>query len=691
MWNLQRARWVVLTAGRHQLGQAVLLLAELLCLACLPARAEEEAMHHPLEIVRAQEMGIDNETGRSGQRWQTRVPLRPVMDGPLRDASVCRGPDGIYYMTGTGAAVRADGTMDFENDRTVRLWKSSDMVSWEPLGPVWSLERDPDIWQRWQRTYRIPADRPEGPRAWGVSAPEVHYLKGTFWIAFSMNGKGTGLLKSKTGEAKRSYEFVGQITTLGGDPSLFEDDDGQVYWLYDGGWIARMDDGMTALAERPRLLQPKPVGKLGDYPGQVGSAGAFLFKVGGVYHLACADYTERLGGKSACYDTFVAVSDSIYGPYSIRYMMMPHGGQTTVFRDEAGRFYATFSGCDEFAIFRDRPSIVPLVKDNFLKHVNKRGWVITEGGPVAQLQPIELPGDYGGLRDPHVLLAPDGNYYLTGTTERQIVRCGAVRLWKSPDLVTWQTVGDEHGAVWYCDQAEWSAKCIQLPGRPDHPEVRDLWGPDICYMKGTYWIPFGMFSNGTGILKSVSGNSEGPYECIAGPIDWTADAAFFEDDDGTVYMILGFGVMRIARMKPDMTGFEAPPRPIGPADGSRFGYEGVYMEKMAGKYVLFYTDWHGEPPDVVHLGSKERYHNWGTYDFMYCYADKPLGPYSPPRLAVPHGGASSVFKDKAGNWWATMFGSDRTAPFGARLGLVPLSVEARDGDLVIEPMEGGHD
>ena len=656
---------------------------------CVTAAAAE--MRRPLEIVRAEGMPVDNETTTSGERWQTRVPLRPLMDVPLRDVSVCRGPEGLYYMTGTRGQERGDGTVDFRNDRTVRLWKSADMVDWEPVGTVWNLKTHPDLWKRWQRTYRIPPDRPGGPRAWGLSAPEVHYVKDSFWIAFSMNGRGTGLLKSTTGEAKGPYEFVGQMTTLGDDPSLFRDDDGKVYWLYDGGWIARMKEDMSGLAERPRLLQPETVGSLTDYPRRVGSDGAFMFKVDAKYHLACADHTERLGGESACYETFVAVADDIYGPYSIRYMMIPHGGQTTVFRDNEERLYATFCAQDEFAVFRDRASIVPLVKDNFLGHASKRGWVITEGGTVGSLKPIELPGDYGGLRDPHILLAPDGNYYLTGTTERQIVRCGAVRVWRSPDLKTWETVGDEHGAVWYCDQAEWSAKWIQLPGRPDHPEVRDLWGPDICHLKGTYYIPFGMFSNGAGVLKSTSGEPEGPYECIAGPLDWTADVAFFEDDapsagsgqGGTIYMVLGFGVMRIAVMNEDLTGFREGPKPIGPSDGSRFGYEGVYMDKMNGKYVLFYTDWHGEPPDVVHLGSKERYHNWGTYDFMYCSADEPTGPYSRPRLAVPHGGASSVFKDKAGYWWATMFGSDRTAPFQGRLGLVPLELDDEDGELII--------
>lgn len=37
----------------------------------------------------------------------------------------------------------------------------------------------------------------------------------------------------------------------GYDASLFEDEDGEVYLIYGGGWVARMKENMSGLAEKP--------------------------------------------------------------------------------------------------------------------------------------------------------------------------------------------------------------------------------------------------------------------------------------------------------------------------------------------------------------------------------------------------------------------------------------------------------
>ena len=46
----------------------------------------------------------------------------------------------------------------------------------------------------------------------GIIAPKIGYVKGTFWVAYSMNGHGCGLLKSQTGKAEGPYEDLGPIT-----------------------------------------------------------------------------------------------------------------------------------------------------------------------------------------------------------------------------------------------------------------------------------------------------------------------------------------------------------------------------------------------------------------------------------------------------------------------------------------------
>ncbi|UOQ74187.1 family 43 glycosylhydrolase [Hymenobacter cellulosilyticus] len=68
-------------------------------------------------------------------------PVKPILDTPLRDASICLGPDKTYYLTGT---IGPDFMVSNEG---IKVWKSKDMKTWEPLGLVWSIERD-GTWQK---------------------------------------------------------------------------------------------------------------------------------------------------------------------------------------------------------------------------------------------------------------------------------------------------------------------------------------------------------------------------------------------------------------------------------------------------------------------------------------------------------------------------------------------------------------
>lgn len=105
--------------------------------------------------------------------------------------------------------------------------------------------------------------------------------------------------------------------TDGINATLFQDDDGTVYFLFGGGFIARMNEDMTALAERPRRLvcgaiDPDPAHHSSkSYAGmdEIGFEGPFMFKRDGMYYLSCAEFYE---GR---YSSMAAYSDNIYGPY----------------------------------------------------------------------------------------------------------------------------------------------------------------------------------------------------------------------------------------------------------------------------------------------------------------------------------------------------------------------------------------
>jgi beta-xylosidase len=137
---------------------------------------------------------------------------------------------------------------------------------------------------------------------------------------------------------------------------LFQDDDGKVYFVYNKGWIARLNDDMTDLAEKPRLLKPAnaPV---------IGGEGAFLTKYKGKYVLLGAEFNEHDGGRT--YDCMAAVADNIYGPYSERYLAIPHAGHNMLFRTHKGQWISTFFGTphDTRAIFTEKPAILPIEFD----------------------------------------------------------------------------------------------------------------------------------------------------------------------------------------------------------------------------------------------------------------------------------------------------------------------------------------
>ena len=156
--------------------------------------------------------------------------LRKLMDTPLRDTSICRGPDGTWYMTGTVEPF-------WTYNEGIKLWKSSDLVNWEPLGFVWKYGASP-----WHKPY-LDSKKP-------LWAPEIHHLTGTFWLTYSLPGwkagdpkgldarnSGCGLLRSTTGKAEGPYEDIQPAERMGDeiDASLFQDDDGSVHFLWHGG------------------------------------------------------------------------------------------------------------------------------------------------------------------------------------------------------------------------------------------------------------------------------------------------------------------------------------------------------------------------------------------------------------------------------------------------------------------------
>ncbi|MDR1682248.1 MAG: hypothetical protein LBS25_02515, partial [Candidatus Symbiothrix sp.] len=69
-----------------------------------------------------------------------------------------------------------------------------------------------------------------------------------------------------------------------------------------------------------------------------------------------------------------------------------------------------------------------------------------------------------------------------------------------------------------------------------------------------------------------------------------------------------------------------------------------------------------------------------SYDCVISTADNIYGPYSERYNAITGGGHNNLFKDKDGNWWATLFFNPRGAQAKnyaqtCRPGLLPMKYE----------------
>ena len=610
------------------------------------------------------------------------VPLVPLIDEPLIDPSIARGPDGIWWLTGTSP----------EHPLQVRLWSSLDLTTWNLAGLAWDLAALPED-AGWMRFRRLDHRSGQGWQR-NLAAPELSHHRGAWWLTVSVNGQGTALLRCDDLVPTGTWHHHARLTTRGGDASLFVDDDGSAWWVWDGGWIAPLDATWQRLTAAPRLLQPEPHSTLGDAPLQIGTWGARLQRIAGCYVLTAADRFGRLG-EQACADTFVAVAASALGPYSRRRLLIPHGDQACLFERD-GQWLAAISPTDPTAALHQRPAIVPLTL-NAASVATPRGawaertgmaggtavpepvrlaawpWSILERTPRARYQPIDLPG-IDWIRDPQITTGPDGWYYVTGTTSRVGLQAPGLRLWRSRDLAQWQAMGDTHGVVWYADAWEWCSKPQPCRWAPTSGRSHRLWGGALTFHGGYCYLSFQMSSGGSGLLRSR--DPAGPWEPW-----WYLDQigiglGLFSDTDGAVYRTSD--CTTIQRLREDLTGPAGPKQHLAPASGCRYGYEGGHLLRINGWYALLGTDWNGTDVDLE--GRKGD----GTYDTYVCLSRTLHGPYGEPRLMIPHSGA--LFQTHDGRWMATCFGNgngDISAPLPCRLAIVPMIVDDCGNDLHI--------
>jgi beta-xylosidase len=283
-------------------------------------------------------------------------PIKPIWELHLRDTTMCVGGDGNYYMTGSS------GDNIWDKNDGVELWRSADLKKWDYLGLVWSFAKD----ATWEK---------EADYVW---APEIHYLKSkkTYCIALCVGTKtgsrgpsGAGLLISTSGKPEGPYvnPFKPDARATGGiDATIFEDDDGKLYYTSGhGSTIYQLKDDMSGFTDKGHNIALDDASRqaaraLGVSSG-VASEGASLFKHDGKYYLGGAQFiagVNRQTGKNSRYSSCVAISDQIYGPYTLFEEAVPCGAGGNYFQAKDGYWYCTYFGNDEASPFREKPGLV---------------------------------------------------------------------------------------------------------------------------------------------------------------------------------------------------------------------------------------------------------------------------------------------------------------------------------------------
>jgi len=303
------------------------------------------------------------------------------------------------------------------------------------------------------------------------------------------------------------------------------------------------------------------------------------------------------------------------------------------------------------------------------------GSVITKG-----LLPNIKPIWDVSMRDAVIIVGGDGNYYLTGSTGRNIWSYNdGIELYRSKDLKQW----DYLGLVWNIEKEGGWEKLWRV--RHGHP-VRSIWAPELHFINHNYYIIFSMPPGGMSILKSTTGKPEGPYIHATnpdkpllggiGPIEtsYLIDPTLFQDTDGKVYFTHGDGMV-IARMKDDLSDFAEPLHKVQfitidsdttkHADGvckkfnyKDLGYEGVTLFKRKGKYYMGVTD-----------------HYEGRYSMLFATADNVYGPYSGRYEGIPCNGGTNIFRAKNGDWYSCLFGDDNQAPWREKPGIIKIDFD----------------
>ncbi|QQS37012.1 MAG: glycoside hydrolase family 43 protein [Ignavibacteriales bacterium] len=295
----------------------------------------------------------------------------PILSGFYPDPSICKVNDEYFLVTST-----------FSYYPGLPVFKSKDLVNWKLTGYVLNTPEQLDL--EGQGVSR------------GLFAPAIRFHDGLFYVTCTLvDIGGNFVVTSKSAEGPWS-DPVWLPEVNGIDPSLFFDDDGKAYIIYNSdapGYKPLYDGHRTLRMYEFNYKNLKVVGEekliinggtdLSKNP--IWIEAPHIFKVDGHYYLIAAE-----GGTADWHSEVVFRSKNVFGPYipfkdnpiltqrhldKKRVNPITSTGHADFVQTENGDWWAVFLGCRPYSLEHD--GMYNTGRETFLAPVK---WITDEEG-----------------------------------------------------------------------------------------------------------------------------------------------------------------------------------------------------------------------------------------------------------------------------------------------------------------------
>jgi xylan 1,4-beta-xylosidase len=296
-----------------------------------------------LFIVAVSMVLVYNHCQEAGEtRYEATTIVNPVLPGFYPDPSVCVGEDGYYMVNST-----------FGYFPGIPLFYSPDLVNWEQVGHV--LDRSEQV-----------EFEGLGLGNEAIYAPTIEYHNGIYYVACTeVRGRGNFVVTAQHPSGPWSNPvFFPEVSGI--DPSLFFDEDGKVYMIYnsDAPDNAPLYEGHRTIRLFELNMNEKAVvgaptilvnGGVDIRQQPVWIEGPHIYKEDGMYYLSAAE-----GGTSVNHRQVIFRSADIKGPYvpwennpiltqmhldSDRANPITSTGHADLIQDLEGNWWSVFLAC----------------------------------------------------------------------------------------------------------------------------------------------------------------------------------------------------------------------------------------------------------------------------------------------------------------------------------------------------------